>query len=44
MKLYQMLASELKEGIYVIKLFDKLTQLEAHDNENALIVKLKQSK
>jgi hypothetical protein len=36
-----MLAIELPSGVCVIRLFDKLTQLEAHDKENALISKLK---
>lgn len=44
MQVYQMLASELPKGVYAIQLFDNLTQIEAHDKENALISKLKRSK
>jgi hypothetical protein len=44
MKVYQMLANELKKDVYVIRLFYKLIQIEANDLENALILKLKQGK
>jgi hypothetical protein len=39
-----MLLTEMKKGVYAVKLFDELTSLEADEMEYLLIRKIKQSK